>query len=107
MYEYIATIIKIIDGDTVDVQIDLGLRLYHETRIRLYGINAPELNTPAGQAAKLRLIQLLPIGSTITLQTHKDRREKYGRYLGTFIDSDSHDINQRMILEGHAVAYFP
>jgi len=107
MYDYKATIIKVIDGDTVDVAIDLGLRIYTQQRIRLYGINAPEMRTTQGPAAKQRLSELLPAGSEVRLRTFKDSQEKYGRYLGIFIDSEGHEVNQRMVAEGHAKEYFP
>lgn len=107
MYEYRATIVKVIDGDTVDVMIDMGLRIYTQQRIRLYGINAPELRTPEGPKARYRLAELLPFGSEVTLRTFKDKQEKYGRYLGVFIDSEGHEVNQRMVLEGHAEQYLP
>jgi len=89
LYEYKCTIVKVIDGDTVDVSIDLGLRIYHETRIRLYGINAPEINTDEGKRAKSRLSELMPVGGEFILRTIKDRKEKYGRYLGIFVDSEA------------------
>lgn len=105
MYEYKATILKVIDGDTVDVAIDLGLRIFTQQRIRLYGINAPEMRTPEGPAAKKRLAELLPIGAEVVLRTRKDKLEKYGRYLGIFIDADGHEVNQRMVQEGLASPY--
>ena len=76
-------------------------------RVRLAGINAPELSTPEGKRAKARLQELLPQTASVIVCTRKDKREKYGRYLGTIIDQDGHEINQRMILEGHAVPYEP
>lgn len=107
MYEYNCTVMKVIDGDTVDVAIDLGLRIFNQTRIRLYGINAPELNTEEGKQAKARLSELMPVGGEFILRTIKDRKEKYGRYLGIFVDSDGHEVSQRMISEGLAVVYLP
>lgn len=94
-----------IDGDTVDVAIDLGLRIFTQQRIRLYGINAPEMRTPEGPAAKKRLSELLPVGSEVIIRTRKDKQEKYGRYLGVFIDAEGHEVNQRMVSEGLAVEY--
>lgn len=105
MYEYRATILKVIDGDTVDVAIDLGLRIITQQRIRLYGINAPEMTTEDGPRAKKRLGELLPIGAEVVLRTRKDKREKYGRYLGIFIDAEGHEVNQRMVQEGLAKEY--
>lgn len=107
MYEYRATIIKVIDGDTVDVAIDLGLRIFTQQRIRLYGINAPELREPAGQDSKRRLGELLPMGAEVIIRTFKDKQEKYGRYLAIISDSEGHEVNERMLLEGHAERYLP
>jgi micrococcal nuclease len=105
MFEYQCEVIRVVDGDTVDAKIDLGFRIAFETRFRLTGINAPEMNTDAGKRAKQRLAELMPVGARMKVRSEKDRTEKYGRYLGTFIDSDGHDVNSRMVLEGHAVPY--
>lgn len=106
MYQYKATIIKVIDGDTVDVVMDLGLDVHIKTRIRLAYIDAPEMNTDAGKAARLRLIELLPPGAEVIVTTKKDRREKYGRYLGDIYDPEKlWYISTRMFEEGHARMY--
>ena len=105
MYEYKVTILKVIDGDTIDAKVDLGFRVSMEMRFRLAGINAPELSTQSGKASKARLQEWLPVGSIATVRSQKDRQEKYGRYLGTFYDLDGHDINARMVMEGLAVPY--
>lgn len=107
MYEYTATIAKVIDGDTVDCVIDLGLRVFVKQRVRLFGINAPEMSSPGGPPAKRRLQELLPVGAEVVIRTHKDKQEKYGRYLGVFIDSDGHEVNQRLVHEGLAEVYLP
>jgi micrococcal nuclease len=107
LYEYQCTVIRVIDGDTVDVAIDLGLRIYHQTRIRLYGINAPEMSTDEGKRAKARLSELMPVGGEFILRTIKDRKEKYGRYLGIFVDSEGHEVSQRMVSEGLATVHLP
>lgn len=103
MYEYRATVIRVIDGDTVDCRVDVGFRVSIDMRFRLAGINAPEMDTEAGKAAKVRLMELMPQGIELLVRTQKDRQEKYGRYLGTFLDLDGHSINDRMFREGHAV----
>jgi micrococcal nuclease len=107
MYQYKATLLRVVDGDTVDVVIELGFHLRMEAKVRLYGINAPELSTDEGKAAKAKLIELLAQTNSLTLRTIKDRKEKYGRYLGIFVDEDGHEINARMISEGCAVPYIP
>jgi micrococcal nuclease len=105
MYEYKCTVIRIIDGDSAVISVDLGFRISMEMRFRLTGINAPELKTDAGKAAKQRLLELMPIGSEMIVRTKKDRQEKYGRYLGLFIDSEGHEVNERMVMEGFATRY--
>lgn len=89
-YTYPAEIIRVVDGDTVDVRLllieqDLGFDIriaqHHHIKLRLAGINAPEKNTPEGLASKAFLSELLPVGTQCTVSTFKDRTEKYGRYL--------------------------
>jgi len=105
MYEYKATVIKVVDGDTCDCRIDLGFKASIEMRFRLTGINAPEMQTPEGAKSKARLLELMPLGSDVTVRSAKDKQEKFGRYLGTFYDPDGHDINARMVLEGFAIPF--
>ena len=105
MYQYKCKVLRVIDGDTVDCSVDLGFRISMEMRFRLFGINAPEMRTEAGKASRAKLLALMPEGSELIVNTNKDKKEKYGRYLGTFIDSDGHDINVQMVLSGHAEVY--
>ena len=110
MYEYRCEIVKIIDGDTVDVDIDLGFGIWmRNERIRLYGIDTPESRTrdleekKYGLAAKEFLTKWLEAGN-ITLKTQKDAEGKFGRILGELWYNDV-NINQKMVSEHHAVAY--
>ena len=120
MYEYRATIIKIIDGDTVDVDIDLGFNVVlRDERVRIAGIDTPESRTrdleekKFGLAAKARVKQLL--GKTCVLKTQinksgEDMKGKFGRILGDFnvYDSDTDSwklLTSILISEGHAVPY--
>lgn len=105
MYEYSATLIRIVDGDTLDVRVDCGFRLYHDMRLRLAGINAPELKAANGDGVDSRkwLSERVP-DSPFIIQTVKDRQEKYGRYLATII-VDGVNLNQQMVAEGKAVKY--
>lgn len=106
LYEYRAQIIRIVDGDTVHAEVQLGCDVRINLILRLYGINAPEMKTPEGQPAKAHLIEL--VGSApLTIRTVKDKREKYGRYLATLIRDDGVDINQSMLNDGYAVEYMP
>ena len=116
MYEYRCKIVKIIDGDTVDVDIDLGFGVWmHKERIRLYGIDTPESRTrdldekKYGLIAKGWIEKFMPVGSTQTLITQKDKSGKFGRILGKFrVNDGSYDIilNDWMISNHHAVAYY-
>jgi len=116
MYEYKCKILRVVDGDTVDIDIDLGFGIWmHKERVRMMGIDTPESRTrdkvekAFGLAAKARLKELLPIGSISVLKTEIDRsgedsRGKFGRILGDFYieDKKATDI---LIQEGYAVAY--
>jgi len=116
MYEYRCKIVKIVDGDTVDVDIDLGFGVWmHKERIRLYGIDTPESRTrdldekKYGLIAKSWIEKFMPLGSTQTLITQKDKSGKFGRILGKFrVNDGSYDIilNDWMITNHHAVAYY-
>jgi micrococcal nuclease len=117
MYEYKATIIKVVDGDTIDALIDLGFNTYTKKRVRLYGINAPESRTRdkeekvRGLAAKVRLKEILKENKNIiTLKSHGVG--KFGRCLGElFIPGtemfsyEPQCVNKMLISEGHAVKY--
>jgi micrococcal nuclease len=115
MYEYKAHVIKIVDGDTVDVDIDLGFGIWmRDERVRIMGIDTPESRTSDkvekvfGLAAKNRLKGLL--GKTTTLKTFaakdgEDMKGKFGRILGDFISEDGRLVTEIMIEEGHAVKY--
>ena len=110
MYEYRCEIVKIIDGDTVDVDIDLGFGVWlKKERIRMFGIDTPESRTrdleekKYGLAAKEFLTKWLSAGN-ITLKTQKDAEGKFGRILGELWYNDV-NINQKMVEEHHAVEY--
>ena len=114
MYEYKFELDRVIDGDTIDVDIALGFDvMLKKQRIRLYGLNTPESRTrdleekQYGLAAKARLKELLENGETLSLRTAIDKkaRGKYGRILGT-IFADGVDLNQTLLDEGHAIEYF-
>lgn len=109
-YIYDATVLRIIDGDTIDVAIrwDIGFKIVAETkqRLRLAGINAPEVRgpeRPAGLAATQWLAIHLPVGSTVKLQTLKDP-DAFGRYIATLWHDDYPDktLNDAMVEAGHA-----
>ena len=117
MYEYKCKIVRVIDGDTADVDIDLGFGVWlKKQRIRFYGIDTPESRTSDdvekiyGKAASAFVESYLPVNSVQTLITHKDAVGKYGRILGQFKCYDSEIdawiiLNDLMIEKHHAVAY--
>jgi micrococcal nuclease len=113
MYQYKAKVIKIIDGDTVDVDIDLGFSvILAKQRIRFYGIDTPESRTRnkeekvRGLLSKEFVISKSPVGSYIKLVSHG--KGKFGRILGELyeLDNDLVSINQQMCDEAYAVPYF-
>lgn len=101
MYVYNCKILRVIDGDTVDAEVDLGFHIKFKMKVRLSKFDAPELSTPEGQIAKAALIHLFDSEEQFTIHTEKDKQEKYGRYLGEFFDSKGYSINTQMILRGH------
>ena len=124
MYKYRVDVIKVIDGDTVDVDIDLGFGVWlKKERVRLYGIDTPESRTrdleekKFGLLAKdfLREALMGDKYDEVLLQTHKDEKGKFGRILGEFIvvDNAGHptfevemNLNDMMIEHKLAVAYY-
>ena len=102
MYTYAAKLIEVIDGDTVDLLIDLGFGVHAKERCRLYGIDAPEMPTEAGRAAKAYLESLLGASSELFVATRKmtrkpkEKTDKYGRYLAVlYLHGDAFDMNVR------------
>ena len=114
--EYDVTVIKVVDGDTVDVDIDLGFGVcLKDERVRIMGIDTPESRTSDkvedlfGEAAKARLKELMKDGGKrITTEDRKgeDMKGKFGRILGDFRVEDGRKVTEILIEEGHAVAYF-
>ena len=113
MYKYNAKLIKVIDGSTIDANIDLGFGVFVKQRIRLFGIKCPDPKNKDdairanGLAVKTRLIEL--IGSKFVVETIFNKRGKFGRILGIiYITDDSNketNINEKLVLEGHAEKY--
>ena len=102
MYTYFTKIEKVIDGDTVDVFIDLGFKVWRSERIRLVGVDTAEKNTPYGKATKEYLTQLLA-GKIVKLEVFKP--DKYGRYLGKIYINSEISINDQMVSTGMAKGY--
>jgi Micrococcal nuclease (thermonuclease) homologs len=114
--EYDVHVNKVVDGDTVDVDINLGFGVWlHDERVRIMGIDTPESRTSDrveklfGIAAKERLYQLLEKDAKLITTEDKsgeDMKGKFGRILGDFRAADGRLVTQIMIDEGHCVPYF-
>jgi len=108
MFAYKAFVIDVYDGDTITVIADLGFHIKQTLKIRLAGINTPELKgdeREKGLISKKRLSDLV-LGKEIILKTYKDKQEKYGRWLGdVYLPDTSISINTILLNEGLAVPY--
>ena len=112
MFEYNATVTKVVDGDTIDAIVDLGFNTFKKVRIRMHGINAPESRTrdleekKKGLAAKARLIEMLEENKNeFILVSHGVG--KFGRCLGEiFLNKKENSINKQLIWEGHGTEYY-
>ena len=114
MYEYrVKKVLKVVDGDTIDVDIDLGFDISYTQRVRLAGIDTPESRTTdkkekaLGLEVKDRLKKAIDAATNVVIKTEKpDSSEKYGRILGwVFLDDNKVSINQTLIDEGYAWGY--
>ena len=110
MYEYCCQVTRVVDGDTVDANIDLGFDISYFSRIRLFGIDTPESRTRnkdeklRGLLAKEYIVNALANGKEIVVKTALEKKGKYGRVLGSLV-VDGLDLNQDMIAKHLAVAY--
>jgi micrococcal nuclease len=102
--EYPAMALHIVDGDTLDVVVDLGFRIDFEQRIRLYGINTPERGQPGFKEATEALGKLVMLQPLVcrTIKPH----EKYGRWLASIHTPETPDVAAAMIDAGFGVPYF-
>ena len=114
MYEYrVKKVLKVVDGDTIDVDIDLGFDISYTQRVRLAGIDTPESRTTdkkekaLGLEVKDRLKKAIDAATNVVIKTEKpDSSEKYGRILGwVFLDDNKVSINQTLIDEAYAWGY--
>ncbi len=114
MFEYFCKLERVVDGDTIDVNIDLGFQVWHKARVRMLGIDTPESRTrnleekALGLASKARLKELLK-GKKVKIECSKEKG-KFGRVLAIVWTVDKEgkeiDINSQLIEEGHARPYF-
>jgi micrococcal nuclease len=107
MYEYSAEVKKVYDGDTITVDFDLGFGIIlRKQKIRLLGINTPEVRGESreqGLISRDRLRERI-LGKTVTIKTSRDKKGKYGRWLGEVFIKDE-NINQWLLNEGLASEY--
>jgi micrococcal nuclease len=114
MFEYrVKQVLKVVDGDTIDVDIDLGFSISYSQRLRLAGIDTPESRTTdkfektLGLESKEYLKSKLKDSKDIVVKTEKpDSSEKYGRILGwVYVNGDTKSLNEQMIEDGYAWGY--
>jgi micrococcal nuclease len=114
MFEYrVKQVLKVVDGDTIDVDIDLGFSISYSQRLRLAGIDTPESRTTdkfektLGLESKEYLKSKLKDSKLIIVKTEKpDSSEKYGRILGwVYVNGDTKSLNEQMIEDGYAWGY--
>jgi micrococcal nuclease len=114
MFEYyVKKVTRVVDGDTIDVDIDLGFDISFSSRVRLAGIDTPESRTKdkmeksLGLESKEYLKKAIDASKTVVIKTEKmDSSEKYGRILGwLFLDGSKVSVNEQMIADGYAWGY--
>ena len=102
-YTYHATVVRVVDADTIDVNLDYGDYLRQIRRLRVAGVDAPERYTELGKVAALYVSSLLPVGAEIVVTTSKP--DKYGRQLATVQLPDGRDLAADLLGRTYAVAY--
>jgi micrococcal nuclease len=115
---YGATVLRVVDGDTVDLMIDLGFNIHHKIRVRLYGVNTPETRTKdlaekqMGLSAKKFTEDWISKHKWVYVNTIPDKNDKYGRVLARIFSSEDIDavktacLNLDIIESGYAREYF-
>jgi micrococcal nuclease len=106
MYTYEAKVVRVVDGDTIDLDIDLGFHIRITKRIRLSFINAPEMNTDLGKRSKDFLLKSIPQESNVIIKTQLDRTDKYGRVLGEIFAPDQISSINKLMIDGGFAEYY-
>jgi micrococcal nuclease len=112
LFHYQAKVDRVVDGDTIDVILDLGFDILYRGRVRFQGVNAPESRTrdavekQAGLAAK-RYVEdwISELEGRVIIQTSLDDRGKFGRILGRILNAEGACLNDEMVSLGHATPY--
>lgn len=108
MYAYQGKVVRVVDGDTIDIEVDLGFSVKIKERFRLAYINAPEYRTrnkkeKARGVASKEYLEKLILQKVVDVYTIKDTKGKYGRYLAeVYIGDKVKSVNDRLVEEGHA-----
>lgn len=107
MFEYRAQVIRVVDGDTLILDVDLGLRSWVRGKpYRMGRINAPEMSTPEGPLARYALVaQIGSLPAEVVIKTTKDKRDPYDRYIVEVVQPDGTNLNDWMLAGGYAVPY--
>jgi micrococcal nuclease len=103
MYEYKASVVRIVDGDTVLLDLDLGFYMLARMSCRLAGLNCIELNQPGGSAAKTYLASLLPLDAEVVVKSVKP--DKYAGRFDAVLTLKGVNINNQMIADGYAAKW--
>ncbi len=110
---YNATVVRIVDGDTIRLDIDLGFDIVLKNQsVRLYKVDTPECRTrdlkekAAGLLAKSVVQNLIAVGERVFIRTKLDTKGKFGRLLGTIITTDNININEHLVNNNYAVEYY-
>ncbi|AUC83578.1 thermonuclease family protein [Lacinutrix sp. Bg11-31] len=108
MYNYKAKIIAVYDGDTVTAVVDLGFLHSQEMKLRLFGIDTPEMRGAEKiEGKKVRdIVREMILDKEVEIHSYKDKQGKYGRYLATIL-IDGLDLNKWLVDNGHAKVYLP
>jgi len=105
-YYYHGSVVNVVDGDTLDIRLDLGFNLFSIKRFRLSGINAPEMSDDPNGPDSKNIMKELVLGKEVIVNTYHDNTDKYGRFLATIFSDDGQvNFNEKMVELGKAAVY--
>jgi micrococcal nuclease len=105
LFNYKAKIVKVYDGDTVTAEVDLGFKVSFTIKVRLFGIDTPEIRgeeRPEGLIARDKVREMI-LDKEVIIRTIKDSTGKYGRYLGVIYTLEGINLNEWLVENGYAV----
>lgn len=108
-YLYSGTVVKVIDGDTIDVRVDLGFSIFTDTRFRLFGIDTPEKTSKIATVREIAILATNFLKNTIEgkkITIESISKDKYGRWLAKVHFLDGATINEQLVSLGLAKSYF-